>query len=638
MPSKPRRTRSSRNLASAPAPKRPIRNVTPDKVDIRDRPYQPSVAIAPPPKFRAATKLPVLSQGDTNACTGFSLATVVGQLLRQSGRTTDAAVSPWMLYSMARRYDEFPGAQDKGSSLRGALKGWHKHGACALKLWKEIDMPVATNVPGQDWWLDAVNRPLGAYYRIDTRSVTDMHVALNEVGVIYASAVCHDGWLEDRKAKSRKDWEIPFRKAKPNDGGHAFAIVGYDERGFLVHNSWGDDWGDGGFATLTYADWLENAMDCWVAQLGVVTDEHRRVASSPTPAAGAKKAGFSSDKMLARHQLAPYVIDMENNGALSTSGAFRTGEDDVRALVNEYLAAACRDWGVKEGQDLDLCIYAHGGLVGEDDAAGTFAKWWPALYEAKRFSIFLMWESDIWSTLRNRLSDTLRGIPRPTGGPFDILEEKAREAKEKARKWWNERLESAFAAPGSALWGEMKQNAASLSGEGDAGVRLLFKHLNESDVARKRRIRLHLVGHSAGSIAHAYLIDRLAAQEWDFESVTFMAPAIRVDTFDERVRPWLEAGRVKRLREFHLTDTAEKQDPTCEPLLGYGRSLLYLVSRSFEGGREVPILGMEKHFPADVARTRSVKVFTAPGAQTASTTHGGFDDDGATMANVIAGM
>jgi hypothetical protein len=33
-----------------------------------------------------------------------------------------------------------------------------------------------------------------------------------------------------------------------------------------------------------------------------------------------------------------------------------------------------------------------------------------------------------------------------------------------------------------------------------------------------------------------------------------------------------------------------------------------------------------------------VKVYTAPGVQTASTTHGGFDDDGATMANVIAGM
>jgi len=42
-----------------------------------------------------------------------------------------------MLYSMARRYDEFPGDPDidTGSSLRGAIKGWYKHGACSDRLW-----------------------------------------------------------------------------------------------------------------------------------------------------------------------------------------------------------------------------------------------------------------------------------------------------------------------------------------------------------------------------------------------------------------------------------------------------------------------------------------------------------------------
>ena len=134
------------------------------------------------------------------------------------------------------------------------------------------------------------------------------------------------------------------------------------------------------------------------------------------------------------------------------------------------------------------------------------------------------------------------------------------------------------------------------------------------------------------------LVDRLAAQEWDFQSVTLLAPALRVDSFLERVAPWIVAGRVKRFREFHLTDRAEQQDPTCRPVFGYGRSLLYLVSRSFEGGGEVPILGMERHFPRVVAKLRNVEVVTAPSAASASTTHGGFDDDGATMASVISGM
>jgi hypothetical protein len=336
---------------------------------------------------------------------------------------------------------------------------------------------------------------------------------------------------------------------------------------------------------------------------------------------------LSADTVLQNHQLAPYVIDMENNGRLSQSGAFRTGPDDVRALVSDYLDAARREWKVRAGQPLDIALYVHGGLIGEGDAAATFARWLPALYAARRFPVFLMWESDLWSTLRNRLDDLVRASPRPVGGPLESLQ-----------RWWNERLEGMLAPAGTHLWSEMKENAQAMSAGAGAGARMLFEQLARSPVAAQHPLRLHLVGHSAGSIAVAYLVDRLAAQEWDFQSVTFLAPALRVDSFLERVAPWIAAGRVKRLREYHLTDRAEQQDPTCRPLLGYGRSLLYLVSRSFEGAGEVPILGMERHFPRDVAKLARVEVILSPSARSASTTHGGFDDDSATMQSVIAGM
>lgn len=602
----------------------PVLNVTPDRLDLRDRPYLPAVALAPPPALRNRTKLAILDQGGSSACTGFALATVVNHLLVQSGRARDADASPWMLYSMARRYDEFPGvAEDAGSSLRGALKGWHKHGACGLARWDSIEMPPASVAPGEDWWLDAVNRPLGAYYRVDTRSVTDMHVALNEVGALYASVLTHAGWMQ----AAGKDALIPLRARKADDGGHAFAIVGYDRRGFLVQNSWGEGWGDGGFATLAYEDWLENAMDCWVAQLGVVTDEHRRVAASATPGGARGGAALSADRTLQNHQLAPYVIDMENNGRLSRSGAFRTREDDVRALATDYLGAARDEWQVAKGRPLDVAICVHGGLTGEHDAAASFAQWLPALYAARRFPVFLMWESDLLSTIANRLEDYAAMAAGPVTGPLESLQ-----------RWWNERLESLMAPIGTELWDEMKDNAQAMSAGADAGARILFDQLRASPVAREHPLRLHLVGHSAGAIALAYLVDRLAAQEWDFETVSFLAPALRVDRFAERVLPWIGAGRVKRYFQYHLTDEAELRDPSTRLLLGYGRSLLYLVSRSFEGRGEAPILGMERHFPRALARRRNVKVVTAPSPRSAATTHGGFDDDRATMASVISSM
>ena len=34
--------------------------------------------------------------------------------------------------------------------------------------------------------------------------------------------------------------------------------------------------------TLTYEDWTSNAMDCWVAQLGVRTELELKIASAPS--------------------------------------------------------------------------------------------------------------------------------------------------------------------------------------------------------------------------------------------------------------------------------------------------------------------------------------------------------------------
>ena len=129
-----------------------LRPVVPDRVDFRDRPYRPGVVTVPPPSWDATrlVLLPVLDQGDTAACTGFALANVVNFLLRRSKREPRGRVSPYMLFSMARRYDEFPGARaDFGSSLRGALKGWYRHGACHQSLWRELDMPRANADPRQ---------------------------------------------------------------------------------------------------------------------------------------------------------------------------------------------------------------------------------------------------------------------------------------------------------------------------------------------------------------------------------------------------------------------------------------------------------------------------------------------------------
>ena len=607
----------------------PKRNVVPDRLDLRDRPYLPSISVTPGNELSPKFALPVLNQGSTSACTGFALSNVVNFLLR-SWDPKAPQISPYMLYSMARRYDEFPGyKEDAGSSLRGAMKGWYKHGACRIDLWEKLAMPAAAKRPQDDWWLDAAQRPLGAYYRVDTRSITDMHMALNEVGILYASAICHAGWLKGDDAKTPKGgyWSIPMTAATPADGGHAFVIVGYTRAGFILQNSWGKSWGSDGLAILTYEDWSENAMDCWVAQTGVVTDQHIEIAGSISLRMARGRVKLASDNVLRNREISPFIIDMENNGRLSNTGQFRTQVGDVDALVNLHIAEARKNWGLKDNAPTDIAIYAHGGLTSEEDAARTAASWIPALYEAQIFPIFLMWETNLWATLKNRLSDLISDQPRPTSGFGDQL-----------KRFWNQRLERLLAMPGTAIWGEMKQNGDAISSGKESGGRILYERAMLSPWFTKTPVRLHLIGHSAGAIAHSYIVDRLCKLGWTFESVNFMAPAVTVDLFKQTVVPRLMDGSVKRLNQFHLTDVTEQTDPTCKPILFYTRSLLYLVSESFEHGVTTPILGMEKYFDEHIASLglKSVKAWSAPISASQSTTHGGFDDDAATRQNVIS--
>src|SRR5207249_3081525 len=79
------------------------------------------------------------------SCTGHAVAALIDTVLAEpppeelpehgTPRKPTTHVSPYMLYAMARKYDEFPGREDVGSSLRGAFKGWYHHGVCSEDKW-----------------------------------------------------------------------------------------------------------------------------------------------------------------------------------------------------------------------------------------------------------------------------------------------------------------------------------------------------------------------------------------------------------------------------------------------------------------------------------------------------------------------
>ncbi|MBK6295467.1 MAG: hypothetical protein IPF55_15155 [Rhodoferax sp.] len=181
----------------------PVKN---DPVDLRDLPYRPPLRSLPPvwpTESMIKTYMPlyhaqglVLDQGQEGACTGFGLASVINYL-RFSACGTDAqrkklnSVSPRMLYELARRYDEYEGHDYEGSSCRGALKGWHKHGVCFEQDWDYQKDLMPSN---PQWATRALQNTLGVYYRIDKSNLVDLQAAIANVGAIFVSAHIHAGW------------------------------------------------------------------------------------------------------------------------------------------------------------------------------------------------------------------------------------------------------------------------------------------------------------------------------------------------------------------------------------------------------------------------------------------------------------
>lgn len=102
-------------------------NVSADYPDLRDRYYQPNLTPLKP-FIDPPGNLVILDQGKDGACTGFALAATINFIYRQQGRKH--TVSPWMLYAMAKRHDEWLGEAYEGSSCRGAIKGWYNSGVC----------------------------------------------------------------------------------------------------------------------------------------------------------------------------------------------------------------------------------------------------------------------------------------------------------------------------------------------------------------------------------------------------------------------------------------------------------------------------------------------------------------------------
>jgi hypothetical protein len=645
-------------------------NALPDPFDERDFAYRPRLEPLPPAlDQRTGSSRRYVMRQVGSSCTGHALAAVINTVLARPSakggrnRTVKAPhVSPYMLYHLAQRYDEFAGEDDAGSSLRGALKGWFNHGVIPEEGWPSLDMDPVPDLDDEELLELARQWPLGAFYRVNPFRLDDMQSAIAELHAICASAVIHDGWVEPRvMRRNGETMHLIARKVDAKQvGGHAFALVGYNEVGFLVQNSWGTDWGKGGFATLPYEDWLDSAYDAWVSRPGVPETPFASGRSRTAAATGGELVTAPAPDL---KRLANYVVNLGNQGLLSTTGSFVSTPAQIDRAFG-HMERWHDQWLARDGatRERHVVLYAHGGLNAEDAglrSAQRNVNWW---LNNRIYPLFFAWQSGPIETFLDQLADAVRGR-LPFGLGFDLMEAADRAVELLARRsfaWmWNEMKENARAASkpignqADVAWPPTPAAQKAMAQMPGASLTVL----RLAEYVRQHtgdQVRVHLVGHSAGAIFHAALLQRLVEAGVPLASMALLAPALRVDEFERDILPHSGADRaVRRFAVFNLTDQRELDDVCAAGGVdAYHKSLLYLVSRALEarapGQSEAPLLGMARFFGRPlVGSTLEGAIESRGGAcvfspstrpddsRSDATSHGGFAGDSRTMTSVV---
>lgn len=582
-------------LAKAAVPiaaRRATLNVMRDAADLRDRQYMPP-PLSLPQIFPADGDIKhfmgaytqaglILDQGQEGACTGFGLACVINYLRwRSAGMPKKLeSVSPRMLYHFARRFDEYEGENYDGSSCRGALKGWYHNGVCLESKWSYA--AGDNTLPISGWDSDAIERTLGVYYRIDPQAITDLQAAIQEVGAIYVSSYTHKGWdtvkTSAKPPTSHATLPVIDYDGKPSrSGGHAFALVGFNRVGFVIQNSWGAKWGAGGFAVISYADWLAHAMDVWVAATGVPGVVSGRLVSGGKEKAGAAAAAAHTN-WWDEETAYQHSIVLGNNGRVNR---FDKLDGVTRTLQNQACVMPDTWFRQNPHEKKRLVIYAHGGLNSEGDAIKRAQAMGRYFLGNGCYPLFLVWKSGLLESLSDILSDkTGSGAAGMAGGIGGWVTDNISDPV------IEKNIGRPFARP---LWSEMKENA-ELAAESGRGGDLLTDALRSLSSSWGDKFELHLMGHSAGSIALGKLLGNLAQKglTGNVKSVHLYAPACTVAFANRHYAPQTEI-----MSKLHLDILADQREQDDNVAYIYQKSLLYFVSNALEADLRMPILGLE---------------------------------------------
>ena len=217
----------------------------PEKLDIRDYKLKKlsKATVAQFPETFELKMCAVKNQGSVGSCVAHAIAETIEYHNKVQDNITEK-VSIGFIYGNRRNSI----SKSSGMYVREALHNVCKYGDVFLADFKENkEVPDAINLFEERF--DSLKEKafpnrFSTYFRLN--SDDDIKYALMNYGpVVFAMT-----WYKDINVK---DGVITTEQKKDKaDGGHCMVIYGWNEKGWLIQNSWGSFWGKSGKAILPF--------------------------------------------------------------------------------------------------------------------------------------------------------------------------------------------------------------------------------------------------------------------------------------------------------------------------------------------------------------------------------------------------